>query len=263
MQLVLNQKLTGRRLPMAVIRLLQEGWRHVLYLSFLKDGKDAESWRQAVKVVDALIWSMMPVKEDPAWLDRLKSVAPKLSNSLKKGLSSVNFDPIKSESLLREIDRVHQETIDGLETPVVEVLTEDQDVRADGVDRIAVDQAVSGSGNDFKSVVLPKSELVDLYQGETLPTSNKYVQMVKHLKVGAWIEFSATDQLERHKLVARIRSMEKLIFANRRGIKVAEMSQMHLAVELSQGRARLVDDQPQIIDRALQSVVGGLKQLTA
>lgn len=262
-QLVLNQKLTGRRLPMAVIRLLQEGWRHVLYLSFLKDGKDAESWRQAVKVVDALIWSMMPVKEDPAWLDRLKSVAPKLSNSLKKGLSSVNFDPIKSESLLREIDRVHQETIDGLETPVVEVLTEDQDVRADGVDRIAVDQAVSGSGNDFKSVVLPKSELVDLYQGETLPASDKYVQMVKHLKVGAWIEFSATDQLERHKLVARIRSMEKLIFANRRGIKVAEMSQMHLAVELSQGRARLVDDQPQIIDRALQSVVGGLKQLTA
>lgn len=262
-QLVLNQKLTGRRLPMAVIRLLQEGWRHVLYLSFLKDGKDAESWRQAVKVVDALIWSMMPVKEDPAWLDRLKSVAPKLSNSLKKGLSSVNFDPIKSESLLREIDRVHQETIDGLETPVVEVLTEDQDVRADGVDRIAVDQAVSGSGSDFKSVVLPKSELVDLYQGETLPASDKYVQMVKHLKVGAWIEFSATDQLERHKLVARIRSMEKLIFANRRGIKVAEMSQMHLAVELSQGRARLVDDQPQIIDRALQSVVGGLKQLTA
>ncbi|WP_169733774.1 DUF1631 family protein [Alkanindiges illinoisensis] len=262
-QLVLNQKLTGRRLPMAVIRLLQEGWRHVLYLSFLKDGKDAESWRQAVKVVDALIWSMMPVKEDPAWLERLKSVAPKLSNSLKKGLSSVNFDPIKSESLLREIDRVHQETIDGLETPVVEVLTEDQDVRADGVDRIAVDQAVSGSASDFKSVVLPKSELVDLYQGETLPASDKYVQMVKHLKVGAWIEFSATDQLERHKLVARIRSMEKLIFANRRGIKVAEMSQMHLAVELSQGRARLVDDQPQIIDRALQSVVGGLKQLTA
>ncbi|WP_083698452.1 DUF1631 family protein [Alkanindiges hydrocarboniclasticus] len=262
-QLVLNQKLTGRRLPMAVIRLLQEGWRHVLYLSFLKDGKEAESWRQAVKVVDALIWSMMPVKEDAAWLERLKSVAPKLSNSLKKGLVSVNFDPIKSESLLREIERVHQETIDGLETPVVEILTEDQDVRADGVDRISVDQAVSGADSNVRSVVLPKSELVDLYQGETLPASDKYVQMVKHLKVGAWIEFSATDQLERHKLVARIRSMEKLIFANRRGIKVAEMSQMHLAVEFSQGRARLVDDQPQIIDRALQSVVGGLNQLTA
>lgn len=262
-QLVLNQKLTGRRLPLAVIRLLQDGWRNVLYLSFLKDGKDAESWRQAVKVVDALIWSMIPVKEDSVWLERLKSVAPKLLNSLKKGLASVNFDTIKSERLLSEIERVHQETIDGLETPTVEILTEGHDVKADGVDRIGVEQAMAGNSTDFKSVVLPRSDLVELYQGETLPASDKNVQLVKQLKVGTWIEFSATDQLERHKLVARIRSMEKLIFANRRGIKVAEMSQMHLAVELSQGRARLVDDQPQIIDRALQSVVGGLKQLTA
>ena len=262
-QLVLNQKLTGRRLPLAVIRLLQDGWRNVLYLSFLKDGKDAESWRQAVKVVDALIWSMIPVKEDSVWLERLKSVAPKLLNSLKKGLASVNFDTIKSERLLSEIERVHQETIDGLETPTVEILTEGHDVKADGVDRIGVEQAMAGNSTDFKSVVLPRSDLMELYQGETLPASDKNVQLVKQLKVGTWIEFSATDQLERHKLVARIRSMEKLIFANRRGIKVAEMSQMHLAVELSQGRARLVDDQPQIIDRALQSVVGGLKQLTA
>ena len=262
-QLVLNQKLTGRRLPLAVIRLLQDGWRNVLYLSYLKDGKDAESWRQAVKVVDALIWSMIPVKEDSVWLERLKSVAPKLLNSLKKGLASVNFDTIKSERLLSEIERVHQETIDGLETPTVEILTEGRDVKADGVDRIGVEQAMAGNSTDFKSVVLPRSDLVELYQGETLPASDKNVQLVKQLKVGTWIEFSATDQLERHKLVARIRSMEKLIFANRRGIKVAEMSQMHLAVELSQGRARLVDDQPQIIDRALQSVVGGLKQLTA
>ena len=64
-------------------------------------------------------------------------------------------------------------------------------------------------------------------------------------------------------MVARIRTSEKLIFANRRGIKVAEMSQMQLAVDFSQGRARIVDEQPQIIDRALQSVVGELRQLNA
>lgn len=261
-QLVLNQKLTGRRLPLAVIRLLQEGWRHVLYLSFLKDGKESESWRQAVKVIDALIWSMMPIKDDPVWLERLKSVTPKLMNSLKKGLTSVNFDSLRQESLLSEIERVHQETIDGLETPMVEILTEDQNVTPDGVDRIGVEQAMSGSGTDFKSIVLPKSDLMDLYQGETLPVTDKHVQVVRQMKVGTWVEFMATEQHERHKLVARIRTMEKLIFANRRGIKVAEMSQMHLAVEFSQGRARLVDDQPQIIDRALQSVVGGLKQLS-
>ena len=38
---------------------------------------------------------------------------------------------------------------------------------------------------------------------------------------------------------------------------------MQLAVEFSQGRARIVEEKPQIIDRALQSVVGGLRQLSA
>ena len=262
-QLALNQKLTGRKLPLAVIRLLQDGWRHVLYLSFLKDGKDAESWRQAVKVVDALIWSMTPVREDDAWLERLKSVAPKLVNSLRKGLASVNFDQVKTDSLIREIEDVHQKTIQGLTLPVVEIVTEDKETRADGVKRQGVEDALKSPNADLQSVILPKSEIVDLYQGETLPSADKFVQVVKQLKIGVWIEFTSHDKTERHKLVARIRSMEKLIFANRRGIKVAEMSQMHLAVELSQGRARLVDDQPQIIDRALQSVVGGLRQLTA
>lgn len=262
-QAILNQKLTGRRLPLSVIRLVQEGWRNVLYLSFLKDGKDAESWRQAVKVIDALIWSMMPVKADQAWLERLKSVAPKLVNSLRKGLASVNFDQIRADSLVHEIERIHQQTIDGLTPAVVEILTENNDTQADGKDRMGVEQALRMPEQQVKSVVLPKSDMVDLYQGETLPVTDRNVQTVKQIKVGAWIEFVKTDQRERHKLVARIRTMEKLIFANRRGIKVAEMSQMHLAVEFSQGRARLVDDQPQIIDRALQSVVGGLRQLTA
>lgn len=262
-QLALNQKLTGRRLPLGVIRVLQDGWRHVLYLSFLKDGKDAESWRQAVKVVDALIWSMTPVKDDPVWLERLKNVSPKLLNSLKKGLASVNFDQMKADSLLHEIEDVHDKTIQGLSLPMVEILTEDRDIKADGIQRFGVDDALKTPNDNMQSVVLPKSELVDLYQGETLPMSDKNVQAVKQLKIGVWVEFVGRDKRERHKLVARIRSMEKLIFANRRGIKVAEMSQMHLAVEFSQGRARLVDDQPQIIDRALQSVVGDLRQLTA
>lgn len=262
-QQALNQKLTGRKLPLAVVRLLQDGWRHVLYLSILKDGKDAESWRQAVKIVDALIWSMTPVTDDPAWLERLKSVAPKLVNSLRKGLASVNFDQVKTDSLIREIEEVHLKTIQGLTLPVVEIVAEDKETRADGIRRQGVEDALKTPNADLQSVVMPRSEIVDLYQGETLPSADKFVQVVKQLKIGVWVEFTSHDKTERHKLVARIRSMEKLIFANRRGIKVAEMSQMHLAVELSQGRARLVDDQPQIIDRALQSVVGGLRQLTA
>jgi len=67
----------------------------------------------------------------------------------------------------------------------------------------------------------------------------------------------------RHRLVAKIHSSEKLIFANKRGIKAAELSMMQLAIELSKQRAIILTEQPQIFDRALLNVVDGLKKLSA
>ncbi|MEY2862773.1 MAG: hypothetical protein RLY58_480 [Pseudomonadota bacterium] len=262
-QQALNRRLNGRKLPFAVVRILQEGWRHVLYLACLKEGTESESWRQAVKVVDALIWSVMPPKDDLQWVERLRSVAPKLSNSLRKGLVSVHFDTLQTETLLREIAHVHQEIIEGFEMATVEILDQETAQADPNFDGVSVDQALRHTRPNMKAVVLPKAQIATVYEGETLPSSDRHVIAVKQMLVGTWIEFIHSERRDRHKLVAKIRTSEKLIFANRRGIKVAEMSQMQLAVELSQGRARIVEEQPQIVDRALQSVVGGLRQLSA
>ena len=262
-QQALNRRLNGRKLPFAVVRVLQEGWRHVLYLSCLKEGTESESWRQAVKVVDALIWSVMPPKGDAQWVERLKNVSPKLMNSLRKGLVSVHFDTLQMETLLREIGTVHKEIVDGFETAMVEILDQEAASANPDFDGQSVDQALRATNPNLKAVVLPKAETNPVYEGETLPASDRHVIAVKQMTIGSWVEFMHSDRRDRHKLVARIRTTERLIFANRRGIKVAEMSQMQLAVEFSQGRARIVEEKPQIIDRALQSVVGGLRQLSA
>ena len=261
-QQALNRRLNGRKLPFAVVRVLQEGWRHVLYLGCLKEGTESESWRQAVKVVDALIWSVMPPKGDAQWIERLKNVSPKLMNSLRKGLVSVHFDTLQMETLLREISAVHKEIIDGFETAMVEILDQEAASANPDFNGLSVDQALRATNPNLKAVVLPKADTTPVYEGETLLASDRHVIAVKQMTIGSWVEFMHSDRRDRHKLVARIRTTERLIFANRRGIKVAEMSQMQLAVEFSQGRARIVEEKPQIIDRALQSVVGGLRQLS-
>ncbi len=263
-QQTLNKRLNGRKLPFAVVRILQEGWRHVLYLACLKEGTDSESWRQAVKVVDALVWSVLPPEGDAQWIDRLRNISPKLVNSLRKGLASVHFDALQTESLLQEISTVHKEIIEGFEMPLVEVLDPEEAQKQPDFNGTPVDDALRHTNPSMMTgVVLPKAEPEPLYSGDTLPETDPHVQMVRQITIGTWIEFIHAERRDRHKLVARIRTSEKLIFANRRGIKVAEMSQMQLAVDFSQGRARIVDEQPQIIDRALQSVVGELRQLNA
>ncbi len=265
-QQALNRRLNGLKLPFSIVRLLQEGWRHVLYLSALKEGVESESWKQAVKVVDALIWSMLPPAGDAQWIDRLKAVSPKLINSLRKGLTAVNFDTHQLEVLLAEIVKSHEEIISGINAPLVEILDPadtNAAKRADATPAVSIEQAISTPKVEVKAVALPAAEVSTIYTGETLPPTDPNVIAVRRMAVGTWVEFVQTEGAIRHRLVAKIHSSEKLIFANKRGIKAAELSMMQLAIELSQNRAIILTEQPQMFDRALLSVVDGLKKLSA
>ena len=259
-QQMLNRRLTGRQLPLVVVKLLQEGWKHVLYINCLKDGTESEAWKQAVKVVDALVWSVIP-QPGPEWIARLKNVSPKLLNSLKKGLAAVNYDALATETLLRELSQAHMELMGGHTMPTVTVFdaeTAKTEGPAEGM--VSAEQMGRGGNQPVSAVVLP-SDTVAPSLTESLPNDDMNVLKVNQLNVGSWVEFVQTDRRDRHKLVARIRSVDKLIFANRRGIKVAEMSSMKLAVDMSQGRARIIEE-AQVLDRALESVIGNLRQLS-
>lgn len=258
-QQTLNRRLTGRQLPVVVVKLLQEGWKHVLYINCLKEGTESEPWKQAVKVVDAVVWSVIP-QAGADWIARLRNVSPKLMNSLKKGLSAVNYDALATESLLKELAQVHLELMGGHAMPTVTVVDSDA-ARAESpaAGTISADQMNAGNMASATTVVLPSDSLQPAIS-ETLPSDDENVQKVNQLNVGSWVEFVQTDRRDRHKLVARIRSVDKLIFANRRGIKVAEMTAMKLAVDMSQGRARIIEE-AQVLDRALESVIGNLRTL--
>ncbi len=257
-QQTLNRRLTGRQLPLVVVKLLQDAWRNVLYIHCLKDGTESEPWKQAVKVVDAVIWSVQP-QPGADWQTRLKDVAPKLSNSLKKGLAAVNYDSLTTETLLRELMQVHMSMLKGQETPTVSVVDATAAV-ASAPGQVDAKEVSTADAAKIESVVLPKEELIQPVSSG-LSSDDPNVLIVSRLNVGSWIEFIDEEKQDRHKLVARIRSVDKLIFANRRGIKVSEMSGDKLALDMSLGRARLVEE-GQFIDRALESVIGNLRDLS-
>ncbi len=257
-QQTLNRRLTGRQLPLVVVKLLQDAWRNVLYINCLKDGTESEAWKQSVKVVDALIWSVLPQAGDE-WKRRLTDVAPKLVNSIKKGLLAVSYDVLKTETLLRELSQVHLGLMRGEEARTVSVL-DARNAKSDAPGQVAAADVAASDAASVAVVVLPETELPQSGAESSLPGDDQNLALVSRLNVGSWIEFIEQDKQDRHKLVARIRSVDKLIFANRRGIKVGEMTGMKLAVDMSVGRARVVEES-EFIDRALEAVIGNLRDL--
>jgi Protein of unknown function (DUF1631) len=95
------------------------------------------------------------------------------------------------------------------------------------------------------------------------PNSGTHTRAQAPLKEGVWIELDqdGTDAL-RCKLTAIIDPGARYVFVNRRGMKVLERSRLELARELQDGHMRILND-TQVFDRALQTVIGNLRQMQA
>lgn len=251
-QQTLNRRLSGRHLPLVVLRVVQDAWRTVLYHTCLKQGTESEPWRQAVKVVDAIIWSVSPASAD--WRARMPELAPRLLGSLRKGLSLVHFDPMVMEQLLSELARVHEELLRGQEGRRVAVVTAGESSSAHAVSAEQLDSV----SEDVDTVVLLAADVPETLAEDAM---DEWADVLRRLNVGSWVEFAAAGGMERQKLVARIRAMDKYVFANRRGIKTRELSGAGLLAEVRAGRARVVLEEA-VFDRALETVIGGMRRLS-
>ena len=228
---VLDKRMAGRQLPDVVVRLLRQGWQQVLYLTWLREGADSAAWQQQVKVVDGVVWSVLPHR-DQAALEKLKALSPKLLKTLHSGLGQISYDEAEAKQLLIKFRDVHQQLLKGLET-----------------ERVAVEPEMPAPQ--------PQAE-----EEAVLPENHFLVKKAGQLSPGQWIEIVDGDEPRRAKLAANIRSGVKMVFTNRRGIKVEEFSAYTLAVALHEGAVKLIEEGA-LFDRALEAVIGDLRRMQA
>jgi len=221
----IDARLAGRQVPDVVVRLLRQGWQQVLYLTWLRQGEDSDAWRRYAKVVDALVWSVMPHTAQ-ADLEKLRDLSPKLARAVGSGLDSVQYDQMETRSLLDELSAVHESLLKGLET-----------------ERVAVPKA-------------PEPEPTP----QALPEDHELVMRARNLRAGQWLELGDGEDAQRAKLAANIRDGAKLVFINRRGIKVREFDAGSLALALQNGEAKLIEEGA-LFDRALEAVIGDLRRM--
>lgn len=107
---------------------------------------------------------------------------------------------------------------------------------------VTADQAVPASTEDLK------------------PVSASWLEQVDRFAQGSWFEVSETNKpAYRCRLAAVIKAVDKYIFVNRNGMKVAEKTREELAMALQQGQFNMLDD-GMLFDRALESVIGNLRE---
>ena len=235
-QQLLNQRLRGRVLPLVVVQMLVQAWSQVLLLAWLKQGEASQAWRDAVQTLDLLLASITPPHEPQALLQQV----PGLLKALRDGLASVALDSLATREFFLQLERLHLRACaagasqpDGADQPLDEVLV----------------------GED---IVLAIAEEPACAPRHFADGQAALLRQVQRLRIGTWIEVRDEEGPLRCKLVARIDSSDRLVFANRTGMKVCEWSSASLAQALHRGEVRVLDD-GLLFERALAAVLDGLR----
>ncbi|MDA7085158.1 DUF1631 domain-containing protein [Pseudomonas sp. SA3-5] len=274
-ELALNERLLGKRLPEVVVRLLQEAWSKVLLLTCLKHGVDSPEWRAALATMDDLVWSAQP-HEDPEARLHLLQLVPGLLKALREGMASAAFDPFSTGEFFSQLEILHVQAFQRFKRvmPAAEQdRTEEPAELVSDAPEAAGEPATlelsPAAALEVPAMIEVVEEIVLLAPGQIgvsapeicLADDDEALLRVDSLRVGSWVEFQEDAEHKlRCKLAAVIKPTGKYIFVNRTGMKILEKTRMGLAIEFRRNAIRLLDD-ALLFDRALESVIGNLRKL--
>ncbi|MDZ7670848.1 MAG: DUF1631 domain-containing protein [Gammaproteobacteria bacterium] len=242
-QQVINQKACGLRLPHELGRFLSDVWSRVLLYVSLREGTGSASWESLMLTLDDALWSLQPL-DDLDQIERRDDMRDPLLDRLAAGMNLIQISETEQDNwcdlIRRQLESVSDNDRSYLEDDHVPRLDEQYEEMAE-------------------IVLAAPHEVSDNYAGEA--PAPDFVEKINRLSEGSWVEITQDDdQVLRCKLATIVKPGDRYVFVNRRGMKVAEKSRMELARELQDDRLVMLNDS-QVFDRALQAVIGNLRQI--
>ncbi|SDT96057.1 DUF1631 domain-containing protein [Halopseudomonas salegens] len=288
----LNELLLGRSLPVVALDVLRDVWSQQLQMVALREGSDSPQWRQSMAMAKALVASFANVEEADK-PERL-AAASKLREKMQSALLESGLDSPQALQQLHDLAAAHESMFASKPvvkperaaeapkepqadtTPVAAKRAVDANETSPETDKLqpaadvvaAADPAVEEqpvASPEIVQVVAPVLESPVVEEAPELITDlpdNRSLAWVASLNVGSWFGLikAEGESEQRCKLAAHISFSRKYIFVNRAGVKMAEFTESNLIKHYEQGLIRLLDDN-QLFDRALESVIGNLRQL--
>lgn len=200
---LLQDRLEGEHTPQPIKELLDGGWRSALVQLALREGEDSVAWREETALLDALLGKLEASAGGALAEADLREMQARL-RALNKRLHVSNPGSVSHENALRRINA----TLSG-KAPLVTT-------------RYTSPLPHRGLPNDDRVGQLPRLK--------------RWLQRVKELEPGARLRYRSKDGQRKHmRLVWVSDDRDRYAFVNERGQKVAELSAVQLARQLSRG----------------------------
>ncbi len=203
----LNSKLGSNEVPDSLIALIENGWRELMRLCYLREGEESRAWEISNIVLDQLLVRANPNNVN---LDDVLFKPEELLRLIKKGLDKVPSSNVKQEEILFRL----QSWI----------------------------QAGDFSQVDWITYVSPKFINQSAIDGQSESLAlDKWLRRAHNLAVNRWVDFEdGGGEKKRCQLVWKSKDKDINVFVDRLGRKAHELSASQLATQLKSGACKAV-----------------------
>ncbi|GAA3966885.1 hypothetical protein GCM10022278_25880 [Allohahella marinimesophila] len=194
----IESRLAGRRVPKAVISLLNNGWKDLLSLVYIRHDDQSEEWGRYLGVIDSLL--EFGEKGDDAAIDM-----PALVKTIQDGLNTISSQHMPATSIRAELKAF---------------LTG------------------GGERAQFVSVPESTEAVAGSKAAEEVPNRSlqRWMQRIQKLRIGDWIRLTREGEITEQVRIAWIgHNSSRYVFVNQMGSKVIDLDPVTLAAYLQQG----------------------------
>ena len=224
----LQRRLEGHPIPVAILHLVDNGWRDLMRLCYFREGLGSRAWDMTLIVIDQLLLRLMPGAYDE---EKILFKSEELIKLIRNGLSKVEKGGVSYGWVVSELDNtLHGEA--GAKVPVsnyqLQHVEENQTQR---LEKLGVD-------TDDKSV-------------------HRWMRRAKSLKEGQWLEFDVNSPKPVLNQLAWISEQcDRFVFVNHHGMKVHDVSLEELALKLKTGDVLVLSDESMpAVEKGLDALI--------
>ena len=254
--LAISSRLEGRENVPEVVRfLLEEAWKDVLLLTYLRQGSDSRTWTDAVAVIDELLWSVEE-RSDLAERQELLQRIPRLLADLRMGLTGISLEQNKMSKIFKDLQAVHIRCLRGTSekgAPVESPRPATAGVRRSDI--AAMERAINGEPGDLETAGNQTT-------GGDKVERDRFFNLASEMAIGSWLEIIEENGTRtRAKLSWKSPNGDVFVFVNRKGMKAAELNPHSLAGLFRRGRAEVLEvPQMPVVERALALMMAKLRE---
>ncbi|MGE5792724.1 MAG: DUF1631 family protein, partial [Bacteroidota bacterium] len=226
-----------RKTPAYVREFLYQWWTKTLVDAYMKEREGDDSWTHRLGMVDALVWSVSPLKTGE--IQQLASLLPTLMRSLLRGMNAIEMPADVRHGFFNQLMQSHTASINSAKA------------QAKGQ---TVPTAADVAKVEEAPVSEPLPEETEPAEAQA-PLDDYYVHTAMALERGAVVEFMDGTAAVRAKLSWVSPKQTTLLFTSSTA-GARKLAPKAFAELLRQQKARVVEVSEALMDRVVHAMMG-------